>query len=116
MSPADAPRSRGDARTPGVRRGRAFTLTFDGPELTAHEGETVLAVLWAAGIRTLHVTARTRQPRGFFCGMGTCFDCLVSIDGRLGVRACMEPARPGMAVLRQQDAGTFPPLGDERHA
>jgi predicted molibdopterin-dependent oxidoreductase YjgC len=117
MSPAEAaPPPDMDARTPGVRRGRAFRLTFDGVELTAHEGETVLAALWAAGIRALHVTARTRQPRGFFCGMGVCFDCLVSVDGRPGVRACMEPARPGMAIRRQQGAGTFPPLGEQPHA
>jgi predicted molibdopterin-dependent oxidoreductase YjgC len=84
----------------------------DGVEATAHEGETVLAVLWAAGIRTLHRTARTRQPRGFYCGMGVCFDCLVNVDGRHAVRACMEYVRPGMIIRRQQDSGAFPPLGD----
>jgi predicted molibdopterin-dependent oxidoreductase YjgC len=113
MSPDDA--RRGDGRSAGVGRGRAFAITFDGAELPAYEGETVLAVLWAAGIRGLRVTARTHQPRGFFCGMGVCFDCLVSVDGRVGVRACMEPARPGMAVRRQQDAGSFPPLGESAH-
>jgi predicted molibdopterin-dependent oxidoreductase YjgC len=109
MSPADG-------RSPGVRRGAAFAVTFDGKTLSAYEGETVLAVLWAAGIRALRKTARTRQPRGFFCGMGVCFDCLVTVDGRPGVRACVEPARPGMAISRQQDAGSFPPIGEQTHA
>ncbi len=110
MSPADA------ARSPGIGRGKAFGVTMDGVALTAHEGETVLAVLWAAGIRSLRITARTRQPRGFFCGMGACFDCLVSIDGLPGVRACMELARPGMAISRQQDPGSFPPMESADHA
>ena len=108
--------SAADARTQGVGRGPAFTVTFDGKPLVAHEGETVLAVLWAAGIRALRKTARTQQPRGFFCGMGVCFDCLVTVDGRLGVRACMEAVQPDMAITRQQDAGTFPPLGEQAHA
>src|SRR5688572_1340386 len=101
MSPAkSADRAERGARTEDVRRGAPFTVTLDGAVLTAHEGETVLAVLWAAGIRSFRLTARTRQPRGFFCGMGTCFDCLVTIDGRSSVRACVEPARPGMAIRR----------------
>ena len=98
MSPADA-------RSPDIRRGAAFTVTFDGKTLSAHEGETVLAVLWAAGIRALRKTARTQQPRGFFCGMGVCFDCLVTVDGRVSVRACLEPTRPGMRIDTQNDAG-----------
>lgn len=117
MSPAEGAHRPGhDARTEGVRRGAAFAVTVDGKEVTGHEGETVLGVLWAAGIRTLRVTARTRQPRGFFCGMGVCFDCLVNVDGRHGVRACMELARPGMVIRRQQDAGSFPPRGGGSHA
>jgi predicted molibdopterin-dependent oxidoreductase YjgC len=108
--------SPGDARSPDIRRGAAFTVTFDGKTLAAHEGETVLAVLWAAGIRALRKTARTQQPRGFFCGMGVCFDCLVTVDGRPGMRACMESAKPGMAIIRQQDAGSFLPIGEQHHA
>jgi predicted molibdopterin-dependent oxidoreductase YjgC len=108
--------SPGDARSPDIRRGSAFTVTFDGKTLAAHEGETVLAVLWAAGIRALRKTARTQEPRGFFCGMGVCFDCLVTVDGRPGVRACMESAKPGMTIIRQQDAGSFLPIGEQHHA
>jgi predicted molibdopterin-dependent oxidoreductase YjgC len=105
-------------RTPGIRRGARFTLTFDGREITAHEGESVLGALWAAGIRTLHVTARTREPRGFYCGMGACFDCIVTIDGVPNLRACAEPARPGMRIAVQHDAGHYAPLptrGDARN-
>ena len=38
------------------------------------------------------------EPRGPVCGMGTCFECRVTIDGAPGRRACLEPVHDGMAV------------------
>jgi D-hydroxyproline dehydrogenase subunit gamma len=92
-------------RTPGVGRGAPVSIVVDGENVQAFEGETVLAVLWASGMRTVHTTARVREPRGFFCGIGVCFDCLVTVDGIVNVRACLEPVRAGMNIKRQQDAG-----------
>ena len=37
-------------------------------------------------------------PRGPFCMMGVCFDCLVEIDGVPNVQGCMTPVREGMQV------------------
>lgn len=90
--------ARADERTPGVERGRPLTIEVDGRSIEAYEGETVLGVLWAAGVRTLRVTPLRKAPRGFFCGMGTCFDCLIDVDGHHNVRACLEPVRPGMRI------------------
>ena len=84
----------------GLERGRAVSLTLDGRPVIAHEGETVAALLLAEG----HVaTRRTRhgEPRGVFCGMGVCFDCLVVVDGIPNVRACVTWVRDGMEVRRQ---------------
>jgi D-hydroxyproline dehydrogenase subunit gamma len=92
-------------RTRGICRGAAVSVFVDGKEMRAFEGETVLAVLWALGEHTLHTTARTQEPRGFYCGMGVCFDCLVTIDGTFNVRACLEPVRAGMEITLQRDAG-----------
>ena len=94
-----------DLRTPGIARGAPVSVTVDGRDIQAYEGESVLAVLWAAGAHALHTTARTHAPRGFFCGMGVCFDCLVTIDGTINVRACLEPVRAGMKIILQRDAG-----------
>jgi D-hydroxyproline dehydrogenase subunit gamma len=46
----------------------------------------------------LRLTAKRRQPRGLFCGLGTCFDCLVTIDGTPDRRACLVATREGMQV------------------
>ena len=98
-------RAGSDFRTPGVVRGAPVTIHIEGRDVVAFEGETVLAALWADGEHLLHTTARNREPRGFFCGMGVCFDCLVTVDGLLNVRACLEPVRLNMRVALQRDAG-----------
>jgi predicted molibdopterin-dependent oxidoreductase YjgC len=101
--------STADLRVDDVERGAQVTITIDGLEVLAFEGESVLAALWARGHHTLHVTARQHEPRGFFCAMGVCFDCLLTIDGARNVRACLEPVRAGMTIQTQRDAG----YGDE---
>lgn len=89
----------------GVERGKRLSFLFDGQPISAFEGETVAAALLAAGRRVLRTTAVTNTPRGVFCGMGVCFDCLVVIDGELSRRACMTFAREGMRVETQRGFG-----------
>jgi predicted molibdopterin-dependent oxidoreductase YjgC len=96
---------RSDLRTTGIPRGERVSVTVDGREVNAFESDTVLGLLWSLGIHSLRKTARRNEPRGFFCGMGVCFDCLVTVNGRLSVRACLEPVRAGMHIECQQDAG-----------
>ena len=72
----------------GVERGRPLTFTLDGETIAAFEGETIAAALMAAGRRVLRLTQVEGRPRGVFCGMGACFDCLVVVDGAPSRRAC----------------------------
>jgi predicted molibdopterin-dependent oxidoreductase YjgC len=74
-----------------------FTIEVNGRAIPALPGQTVAAVLLAAGFRVWRHTP-SGAPRSLFCGMGVCFDCLVTIDGMPDQRACMTPARPGMRV------------------
>ncbi len=69
----------------------------DGEAIAAYEGETIAAALLAAGRRTFRHTAPGGSPRGIFCGIGVCFDCLVTVDGSQ-IRACVTPVRDGMRV------------------
>lgn len=77
--------------------GRPITIQFDGRPIPALEGETIAASLSAAGIVAFRRTL-TGAPRGLHCGMGACFDCVVSVDGRIGQRACMTKVADGMIV------------------
>jgi predicted molibdopterin-dependent oxidoreductase YjgC len=73
------------------------TITVDGEPVAAVAGIPLGAVLHARNL-ALRRTARDDRPRGLFCGMGVCFDCLVTVDGRPGVRACVTAVRDGMTV------------------
>ena len=84
--------------TEPAARGRALSILVDGQELVAYEGESLAAALLASGRRFTRWTARAGEPRGYFCGMGVCQDCLVTVDGLPNVRACMMPVREGLRV------------------
>lgn len=92
-------------RAPGIECvSRTVSITFEGGLLEAFDGETVAAALTAAGIVDMRRTQNDR-PRGIFCGMGVCFDCLVSVDGRPSQRACLTKVRDGMRIARQPHRG-----------
>jgi len=82
----------------GVERGASIQLVVDGQPMQAFEGESIAAALLAEGRRILRYSPRGREPRGLFCGMGVCFECVVEIDGRRHVRACVTAVRDGMTV------------------
>jgi predicted molibdopterin-dependent oxidoreductase YjgC len=96
------------ARAAGVARGKRLSFVFDGVPVLAYEGESVAAALLAAGQRVLRTTPVTNAPRGVFCGMGVCYDCLVAIDGELSRRACVTLVTEGMQVQTQLGFGATP--------
>ena len=76
----------------------AVTIYVNGEPLITDAARSVAAALLANRGPRLRTTDRAGEPRGMFCGMGICFDCLVTVDGRSGVRACMTPVREGMRI------------------
>jgi predicted molibdopterin-dependent oxidoreductase YjgC len=83
----------------------ATAISFDGADIPFLPGQSVGAALTAAGVRSWRTTRRAGRPRGLFCGIGICFDCLVVADGRPNQRACILPARDGMLVATQEGTG-----------
>ncbi len=75
------------------------SVTFDGRHLRLPDGENLAAALLAAGIQTFRHTAQSGAPRGPFCMMGACFDCLVEIEGVVR-QACMIEVEPGLEIAR----------------
>jgi len=82
----------------GITRGAPISITFDAKPVAACTGESVAAALCRADILTCRLTPKARAPRGYYCGMGVCFECLVEVDGVPGLRACRTTVKPGMRV------------------
>ena len=80
-------------------------FVFDDDILPFEDGQTVGAALVQAGIRSWRTTRFSDRPRGLFCGIGVCFDCLITVDGVPNVRACLCPAAAGMRVSTQEGTG-----------
>ena len=85
-------------RIKGVERETPVTITVNGQPVKAYAGESIAAALLAAGYRAFRRTEASGAPRGFFCGMGICFDCLVTVDGVPNRRSCMAEVRDGCVV------------------
>ena len=81
------------------------TFTFDGESMRAPAGQTIAAALLAAGRRTLRTTRVNGAPRGAFCGIGACWDCLVVYNGQASTRACLQLVADGDRVETQAGAG-----------
>lgn len=91
--------------------GPRIVFTFEGAEVIGHAGESLAAALLAfTGGATLERAGSTRTP---YCMMGVCFDCLVEVDGRPNVQACLTPLREGMVVRRQRGETRIGGLEDE---
>jgi aerobic-type carbon monoxide dehydrogenase small subunit (CoxS/CutS family) len=80
-------------------------LDFDGLAVPFRSGQTLAAALWAIGQTVWRETAGRAEPRGYYCGDGFCYDCLVVVNGRGNVRACQTLAEPGMHVATQRGYG-----------
>lgn len=76
---------------------RVVTFTYAGRTLTGWHGDTVAAALWSAGIRGLSRGAE-ESVSAFYCGIGHCFACRLTVDGVQGVRGCLLPVREGMQL------------------
>lgn len=77
----------------------AFTL--DGKELYGYEGEPIAVALKANGVMTHRYTKKEHKPRGIFCAIGRCTDCVMVVDGVPNVRTCITPLKAGMKVQTQ---------------
>lgn len=79
----------------------------DGKEIPAMAGEPIASALLAAGIRKFRLTPKDKMPRGIFCGIGRCTDCIMTVDGIPNVRTCVTAVRDGMVIERQIGLGKW---------
>jgi predicted molibdopterin-dependent oxidoreductase YjgC len=84
--------------------GDPISITVDGRAVTARAGDTVAAAMLGAGLRSCRTTPVSGAPRGPYCMMGVCFECLVTIDGVGNRQGCLVPVRDGMQIATQAGA------------
>ena len=72
-------------------------LHWCGTAVSFRPGETIAAALRQSGIEDF-VPAIGGLRLRYFCGIGTCQACLVSVNGGSPVEACLTPARAGMQL------------------
>lgn len=81
------------------------SFCFDGATVPFEPGQTVGAALVAAGIRSWRSTRGRGEPRGLFCGIGVCFDCLITVEAIPNQRACLTLADQDLIVTTQDGTG-----------
>ena len=80
----------------------SLTIFIDGTATPARHGDTVAAAMLGSGHVACRTTAVSGAPRGPYCLMGVCFDCLVKIDGDANRQACMTTVQDGMRIETQR--------------
>lgn len=85
----------------GTADEKKITIYYEGSPIEVCENDTVASGLMSHGIRVFRTTERFHSKRGIFCAIGRCSDCMMIVDGRPNVRACMTKVQEGMRVQMQ---------------
>jgi len=83
----------------------SVSVTIDGQLCQAKKGEMIAATLLANGFQTHRYTAKRHEPRGIYCGIGQCTDCVMTVNGVPNVRTCITEIAEGMVVETQEGFG-----------
>ena len=86
---------------------KMVTIIVDGKEIPAGEGEPILSALLAEGIKVSNFSQKHHEPRGYFCGIGRCTNCVMTVNGDPNVRTCVTPVEAGMVVETQDGLGKW---------
>ncbi|HSV78720.1 MAG TPA: (2Fe-2S)-binding protein [Ramlibacter sp.] len=87
---------------PGVVPAATVQIRFNERSLTVPAGITVAAALLQSGVQRFRASPVSGAPRGPYCMMGVCFECLVEIDGEPSRQSCLVTVREGMEVRSQE--------------
>ncbi|WP_406675965.1 (2Fe-2S)-binding protein [Roseobacter weihaiensis] len=85
------------------------SISVDSRRVKTGSGYTVAAALLEIDHVQFRRTSRFSTGRSLFCGIGSCFDCVVKIDGISNRRACITEVQEGMIIETQDgDAQLVP--------
>ena len=86
---------------------KEVVITVDGKKIKAYEGEMIASALTAAGIKAFRYTSKNNEPRGVFCAIGRCTDCVMVVNGNPNVRTCVTPVENEMVIQTQKGLGQW---------
>ena len=95
-------------------RGESIPIFVDGEVVMAYEGETVGALMFALDRIALRRTRSESATRGVYCGMGVCYECLITVNATKNIRACITQVSPGMTVETSAD-NTFDEVNPQQN-
>jgi D-hydroxyproline dehydrogenase subunit gamma len=73
------------------------TISVNGKAVSVPPGTLLAAAVAQAGVSSFHRSVHG-EPRGPLCGMGVCFECSVTINGKAYSRSCLTLCEEGMEV------------------
>ena len=77
------------------------TFFYNGNPMQGYAGEPIAAALKAAGVMVHRYTKKQHRPRGIFCSIGRCTDCVMVVNGKPNIRTCVTPLEANMEVCTQ---------------
>jgi len=86
---------------------KQINIYVDDKKIPAYQGEPIAAALAAAGIKVFRFTSTKDEPRGIFCAIGRCTDCVMTVNGEPNVRTCVTPVEAGMKIETQKGLGRW---------
>lgn len=92
-------------------KGQLVSFTFDGKTLQGYAGEPIAMALKNAGVMVHRYTRKEHKPRGIFCAIGRCTDCVMVVNGQPNVRTCITPLEEGMEIRTQYGVTAEQPGG-----
>ena len=96
------------------QQGALVSFTFDGKPLQGYAGEPIAMALKNAVVMIHRYTRKEHKPRGIFCAIGRCTDCVMVVNGQPNVRTCITPLEAGMEIRTQYGVTAEQPEGGEK--
>lgn len=86
-------------------KGKQIQFTFDGKTMEGFEDEPIAVALRSNGVMIHRHTTKKNEPRGIFCAIGRCTDCIMVVNGIPNIRTCVEQLKEGMVIQTQMGIG-----------
>jgi len=83
-----------------IKPRKTIRFIFEGQPMEGLEGDSVASALIANGLSTFAHSHKHKRPRGFYCAIGNCASCEMSVNGKEHVRTCITPLEENMDVKR----------------